>query len=54
MPGMKLKHLVAEDGNTSSSSADGNSKNKSSNSSNIYRTSLYDGEYFTFLKQRKP
>ena len=44
LPGMKLKHLVAECGNKSSSSNDWNSSNRS----NIYRISVYDGEYFTF------
>ena len=48
LPGTKLNHLVAEGGNTSSSSNDGNSSNRSSNRSNIYRISVYDGEYFTF------
>jgi integrase len=37
LPGMKLKHLVIEDGNTSTST-----------STSIYRISVYDGEYFTF------
>ena len=35
LPEIKLKHLVVEDGNTSTSTS-------------IYRISIYDGEYFTF------
>ena len=39
LPGMKLKHLVVEGGDRNNENGDG---------SNIYRISVYDGEYFTF------